>query len=180
MSNQPEELIRRWVLYLLEECPVVTIHRAVHIVGEQAVHSVPAHPGRQAQRLVRDGAHLEADARLLHALQEVRVPRQREPVPDASRPEEQRVQQVIVRGRPAGERLAAVEEERDLDARLVAVLLELEELGHEGVQGFALAFFAYEVKTYRIYVNGSPFMDFVLFYFFGWPTHQQSIVAISA
>lgn len=81
---------------------------------------MPADPGRQAQDFVRDGADLDADVAAAHLVHDKRVPRQGEAVPDAARPEQQRVHQVSVRVGTHVESLAAVEEEGDVDARGLA------------------------------------------------------------
>lgn len=118
----------------------------MHIVGQQPVHGVPTHAARQPQHLVGHGAHLEAHAGPLGALRQVRVPRERETVPDAPRPEQQRVQQVVFV--VVVKRLAAVQQQGDLaDARGAAGLPEGEELGRKGTQGLAAAFFADEVEA---------------------------------
>ena len=108
---------------------------------------MPPHPRRQAQNLIRDGAHLHTHALLLHLVHHPRVARQREAVADALGAEQQRVDQVPVRLPADVERLAAVEEEGDVDRGGLAEGAELQEFGPEGFERFAFAFFADEVKT---------------------------------
>ena len=100
------------------------------------------HPGRQTQDLVGDGADLDADAALLHLAHDVGVARQGKAVADALRAEQQGVEEVAVGVGADVERLAAVQEQGDLDARRLAEGLELQELLREGFEGFAFAFFA--------------------------------------
>lgn len=102
---------------------------------------------REAQDLVGDGADLDADVALLHLLEHVRVAGQREAVADALRVEEQRVHQVAVCVAADVERLAAVEEEGDLDFGFAARLFELEELGDKVFEWPAFALLADEVKA---------------------------------
>jgi hypothetical protein len=66
-----------------------------------------------------------------------------EAVADALGAEQQRVHEVAVRVGANVERLAAVEEEGDLYVGGLAEGLELQELGTEGLERLALAFFAY-------------------------------------
>jgi hypothetical protein len=66
-----------------------------------------------------------------------------EAVADALGAEQQRVHEVAVRVGADVERLAAVEEEGDFYVGGLAEGLELQELGTEGLERLALAFFAY-------------------------------------
>ena len=109
-----------------------------------------AHARRQAEDLVGDGADLDADAALPHLVHDVGVAREGEAVADALRAEQQRVEQVAVRVGADVERLAAVEEEGDLDVGGLAEGLELQELAGEGFERLAFAFLADEVETWRV------------------------------
>lgn len=130
-----------------EERPVVGTDSAMYIVRQQRVQSMAANPRRQPQHLIRHGAKLHAHVPALHLLHDVGVPRQREAVANALCAEEQRVVDVPVRLRAQLERLAAVEEEGDVDPVLLAFPAELEELRDEVVQGILLLrFLADEVE----------------------------------
>ncbi len=71
------------------------------------------------------------------------MPRQREAMANAFRAQQKRVHQVPIRLAADVERLAAVEEEGDVDACGDTQGAEVEELRAEGAQGFAFGFFAY-------------------------------------
>lgn len=128
---------------------IIRADGARHIVGQQAVDGVAAHAGREAEDLVGDGADLDADAALLHLVHDVGVARQGEAVADALRAEQQRVEEVAVRVGADVERLAAVEEERDLDVGRLAEGLELQELAGEGFERLAFAFLADEIEAWK-------------------------------
>jgi hypothetical protein len=110
---------------------------------------VAGDPWRQAEDLVGDGAELDADPLFLHLLHDPRVPGHGIPVADPLRAEQDGVEEVPVRRGTILQRLAAVEQERDLDPRLLAVGLELEELFGEVLKGIGLAvpFLADEIKS---------------------------------
>lgn len=75
--------------------------------------------------------------------------RQGEAVADALRAEQQRVEQVAVRVGADVERLAAVEEEGDLDVGRLAEGLKLQELAGEGFERLAFALLADEVEAWE-------------------------------
>ena len=103
---------------------------------------MPAHAGRETENLVGYGADLDADAALLHLVHDIWVARQGEAVPDTLRAKEEGVHKVAVCLGADVERLAAVEEERNVLAGGLAEGLELQELLPEGVEGLAFALFA--------------------------------------
>lgn len=125
-----------------EQRPIIRANRARHVIRQQAIHGMATHPGGQAQDLVGDGADLDADTALLHPAHDVGMARQGEAVADALRAEQQGVEQIAVGVGADVERLAAVQEEGDLDLRGLAEGLEPKELLREGFEGLAFAFFA--------------------------------------
>lgn len=108
---------------------------------------MPVDPRRQAQDLVRDGTHLEANALLLHTLHDVRVPGEREPMPYPLGLEQQSVQEILVRFRARLEGFAAVKQKRDFDLCLLTVPLKFKKLRDKFLEWFGLGFFADEIES---------------------------------
>ena len=96
----------------------------MNILSEEAVHGMAVYSRREAQDLIGNRAHLNADIPLFHLLQDVWVPGQSESVSDTLRVEKEGIHQISIRILADVQRLSAMKQERDIHFLLLAVLPE--------------------------------------------------------
>lgn len=130
---------------LTEHGRVVVAEGTGDAAGEQGGQRVRGDGAAEAQDLVGDGAALDEDALLLDQVDQQRVLVQAEAVPDAPRPQQHRVEQVVVRLRPRAQALARVEEEGQDDALLRALPQEPHDLRQQVAVRAAQVFLADQV-----------------------------------
>lgn len=137
------------VVSLPKERPVIGANGAMHIVGQQLVHGVSICSRCEPQNLVGNRAQLQADALGLHVLHNIRMLCQGKAMPYALRPQQKSVDQIAIRVGAHIQRLAAVEQEGDIELLLGALFLEFEQFGDKGLDRIAWCLFTNKVKPYK-------------------------------